>query len=36
MFGVVGTLLNKCNEDEKKISPELRRILEQIKIIDNG
>jgi len=30
MFGVVGTLLNKCNEDEKKISPELKRILEQI------
>jgi hypothetical protein len=28
MFGVVGTLLNKCNENN--ISPELRRILEQI------
>ena len=31
MSGVVGTLLNKCNEDENKISPELRRIIEQIK-----
>jgi hypothetical protein len=30
MFGVVETLLNKCNEDENKISPELRRIIEQI------
>ncbi len=36
MFGVVGALLNKCNEDFKgfgpntRISPELRRILEQI------
>ena len=30
MYGVVGTLLNKCNEDENKISPELRRIIEQI------
>lgn len=30
MSGVVETLLNKCNEDENKISPELRRIIEQI------
>lgn len=28
MFGVVGTLLNKCNENN--ISPELKRIIEQI------
>ncbi len=31
MFGVVGTLLNKCNEDENKISPELRNIINQVK-----
>jgi hypothetical protein len=36
MFGVVESLLNKCNEDYKgfgpnsRISPELRRIIEQI------
>ena len=31
MYGVVRSLLNRCNEDENKISPELRNIINRVK-----